>query len=443
MARIIAPARRLVMPVGMTGWQSRWFDGVDDRIVGVQPATLSGSNPFTAVAWVRCSRVVTATATSVFAWGNTAAGNAYVLCGTIAPAGVPYYGIYTSAGQIGARRVDLGWHRLVCTFSGGAGGTMTVYVDGAFTASAAWPAPNVQVPPMLQLGGTGGAYFPGNIWDARIYERAWSLAEVQADYRGEWVDPTGLRRWWKLEDLTAATAHEEIGATDDAVTGALISADAPFRLRRAAEDVSACPLNGYMVVNDHVDLRPQAVAWGWMGWYRKCAGLVPTLHQKNSATTDQFRIGYSSGGGVLRLWIKDAAGFGPFYAWPSYNNGSDGWYHYAASCDVAGNLVSLYVNGSVVGQTGLLGAGSVDPTGTLVITAPGFNDLMWRKGAVFAPEEIRAHYLEGTVPAGLTCHWPCREGAGTNAADIVGGRNGTLAAASWTTNTRCKARGLA
>jgi hypothetical protein len=70
----------------------------------------------------------------------------------------------------------------------------------------------------------------------------------------------------------------------------------------------------------------------------------------------------------------------------------------------------------------------------------GLNDIMWRKGGGFTPAEIRAHYLHGTVPGGLTDHWPCREGAGTNLANLVSARVGTLSAASWTTDTRSKAR---
>lgn len=442
MARTASAARRLVMPVGMSGWQSRWFDGIDDRVQGAG-VPLVGDVAYTLAAWLRETRSLGATGIALQSGNNVANESAWI---GVDGAG-RFSGGHTGGSVLtGGRASDRGWHRVCVTKLAGADWPI-LYVDGVQVSIAGLGSTLAGAgAPYLGRSASGTAPFPGNIWDARIYSRTWSPAEVAQDYLGEWVDPTGLARWWKLEGTTAATTHEEIGGTDDAVTGALISPMAPFRLRRVVEDVPAAPRyyqTVYTSVPHHVSIDAGAGDYSGMLWAH-----FPRI----SATRRGLFCKYDFGAGT-GLWVygeggnlahrTTAAAANTLCSCPSL---APGWHHIAFRR--SGTTVDLWADGSLVASaTGVLrdmtNASALE-FGRWVndnypwIGAAG--DILWRKGAVFTPEEIRAHYLTGTVPTGLTCHWPCREGAGTNVADIVGGRDGTLTAASWTTSTRCKAR---
>ena len=245
MTRTIIPVpRRLVTPQGgwWTGAGSMFFDGVADRVVVSNP--LSGTSPWTLI----CSRLFPK---------DPVALTASMSFGTFAAGQLIYAGLYNTAGKrviSGGYRLacepDTGvtpdwarWHRIGVTYSGGAGGTVTVYRDLVAIGSLAYVgSPNI-TGALGYLGTLHLATFSrGWMHDARVYDRALSPLEVAADYRGEWVDPTGLVRHWPLEAKVGATTHERVGNTMDAVTGAIIDANVvPWRARTASPARTVSP----------------------------------------------------------------------------------------------------------------------------------------------------------------------------------------------------------
>jgi hypothetical protein len=232
---LISTPRRLVLPVGMKGRASLWFDGVDDTVVGVSPAL--GTGAWTIAGY--CNPRPKNASDGVFLIvGNVTAANSIAIYQTGNVFGALLGGIEWVSSGVACDNI---WHRVVVTFPGGTG-RMRVYVDGVFRAqSAADRTPNIAS--VRCTMGYPGLYQPCNMSDWRAYMRKWSDAEVAADYRGEWVDPTGLVRWWTCENPGyGTTCHEEIGNTEDAITGATWSPNVPFRRRRIVEDVASCPL---------------------------------------------------------------------------------------------------------------------------------------------------------------------------------------------------------
>lgn len=235
-ARTVAPARRLVTPQGgwWTGAGSPAFDGTDDKVTGSNN-TIGGSAATTLAVWLRF-RKGTATASAPFCigeWSTDKGWSAYSWAGGVVVAGVA--GRETTTGVIVR---DGLWHRLVIIYAGGAGGRVQVYADGVWRSQSIVCTPNITtgIPSMIGVAVAPSTYpWGGWISDLRRYSRAWSLAEVQADWRNEWVDSTGLVKHWALDAISGGTTRERIGGTDDAVSGALLdAASRPFSSRTAA-----------------------------------------------------------------------------------------------------------------------------------------------------------------------------------------------------------------
>jgi N-acetylneuraminic acid mutarotase len=122
--------------------------------------------------------------------------------------GNPYYAIDTTHPYIvGA------WNHIAGTYDGH---TVALYLNGQLVASTATPGGPIDTyPSNAEIGGlsnlkTPDAYLPGLIDEVKIYNRALSAAEVQADYAGD----TGLlaaRR--SVVGLTLRLPRRGLGAT--------------------------------------------------------------------------------------------------------------------------------------------------------------------------------------------------------------------------------------
>ncbi|NMC34563.1 MAG: LamG domain-containing protein [Veillonellaceae bacterium] len=333
---------------------------------------------------------------------------------------------------------------------------MRLYVDGTLTATSATVTPSIGAE--SSRIGHGFSAFPihGNVWDARIYTRAWTPQEVAADFAGEWVDPTGLARWWTGENPGyGSTCREEIGGTDDAIVGALWKPDAPRKPRRIVEDVRAAPFlmggSSVLQIPNSIAIRPEAQSCGWMCWVWRDK-YVSTAHNQLLVTTGGMVAPfYVHGAGPFTAYFHDgsvgATVTGPF------GRSEHGWMHFATVIDRSSGYASMYINASLVGRSSIGALGSVSPTSDMSLgdgaanTRTAFNDLIWRKGAPFTRDEIAAHYYNGIVPATpsgcIQIHWPLDEGSGTTVRSIPAGYEGTLSSASWTTRTRSRARSAA
>lgn len=236
MARSASGARRLVTPAGgwWTGAGSMYFDGIDDKVQGVG-TPLVGNIAATSAIWLKHARIPV-THELGFCTGTGANGKCLYI-GTYAAAirrfGGGCYGI-ADPSATGQALLIAGWKRIVVVHSG-ASGAILVYINGALDVQQAAVVSAFDGAPVIGMTSGGTFLFKGRALDARIYSRAWNAAEVAADFRGEWVSPSGLVRHWPLEEITGGTTRELIGGTSDAVTGAIIdTGDAPFCARHAA-----------------------------------------------------------------------------------------------------------------------------------------------------------------------------------------------------------------
>lgn len=448
---LILPRQRVV-PVGLRGFGSLMSDGVDDYVEGTNP--ISGSQQCTLVSWVKCRRRA-GTTQVVMQLGNSATGEAQMLCVTPSDTwGGGIYGVMSiSSGVV----VDDSWHRVVYVYPG-PGEPSFVAVDGEVRATFAPSAASVAgtAARLFLRCGSVGYPFAGSTWDSRAYSRAWTPQEVAADYAGEWVDPTGLARWWTGENPGyGSTCREEIGGTDDAITGALWKPDVPRKPRRIVEDVRAAPFlmggSSVLMVPNSIAIRPEAQSCGWMCWVWRDK-YVSTAHNQLLMTTGGMVAPfYVHGAGPFTAYFQDGsvgvAVTGPF------GRSEHGWIHFATVIDRSSGYVSMYINASLVGRSSIGALGSVSPTSDMSLgngaayTRTAFNDLIWRKGAPFTRDEIAAYYYDGIVPSTpsgcIQIHWPLDEGSGTTVRSIPAGYEGTLTSASWTTRTRSKARSAA
>jgi hypothetical protein len=158
------------------------FDGGDYLDLGTSP--LTGSSPFTLAAWIKTSQL--SNYSGALTIGPSASGqSAYI--GTVATAqhgggssiGGGFYG--TNIGS-GVQAINQ-WVHVALTFSGGTGGTATIYVDGVAKTSTTY-TPNLTAGPM-RIGriGTDTQYdFYGLIDNVRLYNRSLNTAEVQTLY---------------------------------------------------------------------------------------------------------------------------------------------------------------------------------------------------------------------------------------------------------------------
>jgi len=448
-ARTASPARRLVLPDGLLGRASLWFDGVDDRVTGSIPVALSGSAPWTLWARVLPQPAAVSDA-AILAIGNYVA-NQYAALRLVASGGQLYLGgVTTGATRKSAYPVQVRWYDVSMRFAGGAGGNIVVTVDGEELSGATWSVPaltgavaylgrhNVSIP------------YRGAIADARVYDADIGATGVSALRAGAGWDANLVRRWSCETPGFGATCREEVGGTDDAITGALWSPVVPFRRQRSVEDVPAAALGtGTLTctVSHQADLDPAAGSFSFGLWPSARGVSGDIIAQK-----DDGAVGWIldfTAGGALRLRLRDGAVTitvtGSALLRSAWGDSDRDDRHVECTVDRAGGYAYLAVNSGPPARTTLGALGSIANVADLILGAGasgvvgGLNDAVFHKGAAWTWDKRDALYYVGKVPSGAIA-WPMREGAGVTAVSQPAGYNGTLSAASWTTVTRCKAR---
>lgn len=450
-ARAAAPARGR-LPPWLKGRASLYLDPTDDRVTGTIPADLTADGAWTILGRLKSTVRVTATNRGAVSFGTNAAAQGAFL-GKVVVGGLEYFG----GGLIGTVLADsehckqADFADCMIRYAGGAGGALTLVVDGRSTSTVATGAIAGVVAELGRLL-VAGTCFGGNVSDARVYSRAITDAEYDA-WRDGTAEPATTRRFWSCENPGyGTTCREEVGGTDDAITGALWSPVVPFRRQRIVEDVAACPqLNGKVLsILDHLNLRPGAGSWGWMGW-TVWSGAGPNQPPLVSKLTGANITIYRTSANRWSLYVVDDAALAKSVIGPMAPP-TIPWTHFTAGCDRAVGNLTVSINAGPPSTTAIGALVGINPTGTMLLSGAlafdhGHNDFVWRKGAPFTWEEKEAHYYDGivpTAPAGSTqIRWDMREGAGTVVASQPAGYNGVLSAASWTTKTRCKARSAA
>jgi len=456
MPRIVVPSPRLVVPAPRQRVRdarcSLWFDGVDDRITGVMPA-VSGSGAWTLVSRINPADLSLSHRGIVYLGDGSGSGTATDLR--------QYGNVYRCVGSNAAWSVNGGsprigtWDRVVATFSGGIGGTIRFFQNGQQIGISGPVTPAIAsgICMVGSLTAAGTYVTKGCLSDTRIYSRAWSPAEVAADNRGEDVSSANLVRWWKLEDGLGTTAHEEIGGTDDPVTGALPSPLVPFRRSRIVEDVPAAALGTGAVsctVAHHADLDPAAGSFSLSLW-TSARGVSGDIIASKDDGSKGWILDFTTGG-ALRLRLRDGATTITVTGTAilgSLWSGVGSWRTVTITCDRVGGFAYLSVDGGPPARTALGALGSIANTADLIFGAGasgfvgGLNDSWWWNGRALSWDERRALYFDGIVPAasGATrIGWAMRENTGTVVASSPSGYNGTLSADSHTPATRFKAR---
>jgi chitodextrinase len=185
------------------------FDGGDWVTVGDAP-TLDLSDGMTLEAWVKPTGSGTAWRTALVK--NRASGVAYALYaqqGSSRPATTVRVG--TSKTTLGAAALPLDtWSHLAATYDGAA---LNVFVNGVPSGSTAVSGAIRSSSAPLVIGGGSGQRFVGLIDEVRVYSRALTATELQADMTAPVTPPQG--------DTTAPTAPSGLavgGQTQSSVT---------------------------------------------------------------------------------------------------------------------------------------------------------------------------------------------------------------------------------
>lgn len=200
------------------------FDGVDDYIDAASPTSLDNltANAMTVSAWINCNfaggncqAVMGKDDGGTNGWFVKIAGN--VLSMTIPTSGTTAFSTYT------VNSLSTAWHHVVFVYNNQTDRTIKIYVDGKeVTYATQTPATgNVNADASLNLnlgwrGWVGNEYFTGSLDDIRIYNRAFSPAEISQLY--DWSPrPIG---YWNMDERTGQTAYDSSGNGSSLLFGA-------------------------------------------------------------------------------------------------------------------------------------------------------------------------------------------------------------------------------
>lgn len=195
------------VPVHVVRGQAIDFDGVDDYI-NVNASAVQSSLPFTFTIWVN---TVDIGVNGAMTQGNTGNGTKLGIEVVSTFGAIRYQDATTSYFTSGTIAVNDGlWHHLAIVFA--AANDRRLYVDGALDVSS---TDNLALPVCddiaigIQLDSTPSNHFDGMLSDARIYNRALAVAEIEtiADCRIGRGNPiaSGLVCYLPLDDLTPGT----------------------------------------------------------------------------------------------------------------------------------------------------------------------------------------------------------------------------------------------
>jgi PKD repeat protein len=156
------------------------FDGVNDAVSIADQAELDLTTGMTLEAWVKPTALNGAWRTVAFK--EQTAGMTYALyaaTNTAPPTGQAYVGAERDARGTAAIATGA-WTHLATTYDGA---TVRLYVNGAQVRSLAVAGSMAVSTGALKLGGNGvwGEWYAGLLDDVRIYNRALTAAQVQAD----------------------------------------------------------------------------------------------------------------------------------------------------------------------------------------------------------------------------------------------------------------------
>src|SRR3989338_1275546 len=170
------------------------FDAYGDYI-DAGNNSITGTSAFTLIAWIK-TNTLAGYSTGAVSIGNSASGqSAYI--GNVGQADVgpsnSIGGGFHTIADIGSGITTINqWVHVVLTFTGGAGGTTKIYVDGAERATTT-VTPNLgsTYRRIGRLGSDTNIDFNGSIDEVAIFNRTLSAVEIKAIYdrqKGQFID---------------------------------------------------------------------------------------------------------------------------------------------------------------------------------------------------------------------------------------------------------------
>jgi chitodextrinase len=219
--------------------QALSFDGTNDRVSVPDSATLDLTTGMTLEAWVKPTALGTAWKTVLFKHRNSNATNmVYVLYGnrnTSVPNTEVTVGTSVRAAN-GSSQLPLNvWSHLASTYDGA---TLRLFVNGTQVGSLASTGNIATSTGDLWIGGNNvwSEWFSGAIDEVRVYNRALTAAEIQADMNRAAApdnDPPGIASTTPADAATNVPVSSTVTATfDEAMNPASITGTT-FELRDA------------------------------------------------------------------------------------------------------------------------------------------------------------------------------------------------------------------
>jgi len=235
------------------------------------------------------------------------------------------------------------WTHVAMTYDGS---HLSLYVNGTFDSYAAATGPIVSTTNAILIGGsvpTGFWFFPGNIDELTLYNRALSQSEIQSIYNAggagkrnaqQCVMPsTNAVGWWAGDGTSNDLAHINFGTLVNGAT---------YAPGRASQGFSFNGTTSYLEMTNAPELNPTN-AITLEAWVYQTTNLnqnQPIISKDNTSNSRQYVLTVSSNG-KFRAHIGTPSGF--YYFDGTNSVALNTWYHVAMTYDWS--YLKLYVNG--------------------------------------------------------------------------------------------------
>jgi hypothetical protein len=428
------------------------FNGTNQFVAIPDAPALNPTNSLTVETWVYVSgRPSVDVATIVTKQSTTVASDIqYQLESYNSPGGLTFRcTVYLPTGYAfvnGKTNVQLNtWYHIAMTYDNA---SLKLYVNGALDGSVAASGPIAPTTEPLRIGGAGSGswFFNGRVDEVSLYERALSLAELQAIFNagaaGKCVapllcepPPAGLVGWWKGDSNAVDIIGGNNGTLQNGATFAAGEVNQAFAFNGT---------NQFLQIPDAPALDPTnsltIETWAYVSGPPSVN--VATIITKQGTTTPsdiQYQLESSvlSGKLTFRCTVYLPTGYAVVDGTNQVQLNT--WYHVAMTYDNAS--LKLYVNGALDGS--VAASGAIAPTAEPLRIGGAGSGPWFFNGRVdeaslynraLSPAEIQAIYNAGAAgkcaapsvcqppPVGLVGWWK----GDSNTVDTVGGNNGTL-----------------
>ncbi|MCA9258364.1 MAG: LamG domain-containing protein, partial [Planctomycetales bacterium] len=287
------------------------------------------------------------------------------------------------------------WHHVVGTYDGA---NVKLYIDGQLQHTQAFVS---QVDPSSMSWPSLGYDLAGRLFDVRLYNRAVTEAEIAKMY--------GLVGWWRMEEVSGATAADSSGAGNHAtITGT------PSWQSDAKEGSGSLELDGATrVVLPKLAIDATSTGASIAGWAKLTSADVSGAEIVSLG--DYLGIRLDGGWGGTRAFAYNGSSWDGAFTGMNFENA--GWHHFAAVFNDATLEIEFYIDGilkstqtasSPLALSGLVDQTAIgthaDPSQTDYDFAGQLDDIKVFNRPL-AREEIRKLFYGGFVPGVRIIEW--------------------------------------